>query len=119
MSARLATAALPSALPATATSRALDKEVVAAAIPDQSWESWTTRPGLIAFMAPVAELEPRVGGAFRIYFDPLATPGSRGLDEMRFMALVPRRMLSFDWNAPPSLPEARRQRTFVVVRFIR
>ena len=25
-------------------------------------------------------------------------------------------MLSFDWNAPPSLPDARRQRTFVIVR---
>ena len=25
-------------------------------------------------------------------------------------------MLSFDWNAPPSLPQARQQRTFVVVR---
>jgi hypothetical protein len=25
-------------------------------------------------------------------------------------------MLTFDWNAPPSLPEARRQRTFVIVR---
>ena len=35
---------------------------------------------------------------------------------MRFMALQPKRMLSFDWNAPPSLPEARLQRSFVVVR---
>jgi hypothetical protein len=35
---------------------------------------------------------------------------------MRFMALQPMKMLSFDWNAPPSLPEARAQRTFVVVR---
>jgi hypothetical protein len=26
-------------------------------------------------------------------------------------------MLSFDWNAPPHLPEARAQRTFVVLRF--
>ncbi|MGZ8982192.1 MAG: SRPBCC family protein, partial [Burkholderiaceae bacterium] len=25
-------------------------------------------------------------------------------------------MLSFTWNAPPSLPEARQERTFVVVR---
>ena len=25
-------------------------------------------------------------------------------------------VLSFDWNAPPHLPEARAQRTFVVVR---
>ena len=36
---------------------------------------------------------------------------------MRFLALQPKTMLSFDWNAPPSLPEARQQRTFVVVRF--
>jgi hypothetical protein len=36
---------------------------------------------------------------------------------MRFMALQPKQMLSFDWNAPPQLPEARAQRTFVVVRF--
>ncbi len=40
----------------------------------------------------------------------------KGADDMRFMALQPPKMLSFDWNAPPSLPEARRQRTFVVVR---
>ena len=36
---------------------------------------------------------------------------------MRVMALQPKKMLSFDWNAPPHLPEARAQRTFVVVRF--
>ena len=35
---------------------------------------------------------------------------------MRFMALQRPRMLSFDWNAPPHLPQARAQRTFVVVR---
>jgi uncharacterized protein YndB with AHSA1/START domain len=28
----------------------------------------------------------------------------------------PPRMLSFTWNAPPSLPEARQQRTVVIVR---
>ena len=27
-------------------------------------------------------------------------------------------MLTFTWNAPPSLPEARKQRSVVVVRFI-
>jgi Activator of Hsp90 ATPase homolog 1-like protein len=36
---------------------------------------------------------------------------------MHFMALQPQKMISFDWNSPPFLPEARRQRTFVVVRF--
>jgi hypothetical protein len=37
---------------------------------------------------------------------------------MRFMAIDPKKMISFDWNAPPSLPLARAQRTFVVVRFL-
>jgi uncharacterized protein YndB with AHSA1/START domain len=36
---------------------------------------------------------------------------------MRFLALQPKKMISFDWNAPPSLPEVRAQRTFVIVRF--
>jgi hypothetical protein len=41
----------------------------------------------------------------------------KGADDMRFMALQPKKMISFDWNAPPHLAEARQQRTFVVVRF--
>ncbi len=41
----------------------------------------------------------------------------KGADDMRFMALQPKQMLSFDWNAPPHLPAARQQRTFVVLRF--
>jgi hypothetical protein len=49
--------------------------------------------------------------------DPGAAPGAKGADDMRFMALQPKKMISFDWNAPPSLPEARAQRTFVTVRF--
>ena len=118
LSALLAATAAMSALPATAAERAIDKEVVVTASPDQLWESWTTRQGVTAFFAPDAEVEPRVGGAFHIYFDPLAPPGSKGADDTHFMALVPKRMLSFDWNAPPSLPEARAQRTFVLVRLI-
>jgi hypothetical protein len=42
----------------------------------------------------------------------------KGADDMRYMALQSPSMLSFDWNAPPSLPEVRQQRTFVVVRLV-
>jgi uncharacterized protein YndB with AHSA1/START domain len=100
-----------------AAPRAIDKEIVITATPDQAWDAWTTRAGITSFFAPDAEIEPRVGGAFHIYIDPLAEPGLKGADDMRFMALQPKKMLSFDWNAPPSLPETRQQRTFVVVRF--
>lgn len=102
---------------AGAAERSIDKEVVVAATIDQTWDAWTTREGIVSFFAPDARVEPRVGGAFAIYIDPLAEPGFKGADDMRFMAVQPKSMISFDWNAPPSLPEIRQQRTFVVVRF--
>ncbi|MEK8049363.1 SRPBCC domain-containing protein [Ideonella sp. DXS22W] len=101
---------------ATGAERAIDKEVVVEATPDQVWAAWTTREGIVGFFAPDARVEARVGGPFQIHFDPQAEPGLKGADDARFLALQPPRMLSFDWNAPPSLPQARQQRTLVVVR---
>ena len=101
---------------AHADERAIDKQVVVAAPIEAVWQAWTTRDGIRSFFAPDAEIDARVGGAFHIHMDPLAEPGMKGADEMRYMALQRPTMLSFDWNAPPSLPQARAQRTFVVVR---
>jgi uncharacterized protein YndB with AHSA1/START domain len=101
---------------ASAQERSIDVQVVVAAPIDAVWQAWTTRAGVESFFAPEAEIEARVGGAFHIHFDPLAAPGLKGADDMRFMALQRPTMLSFDWNAPPSFPETRAQRTFVVVR---
>jgi uncharacterized protein YndB with AHSA1/START domain len=114
---KLAAVMLVASLSAHAAERALDKEVVVNATLDQAWAAWTTREGIISFFAPDAHIEARVGGAFQIYMDPLAEPGMKGADDMHFLALQPKRMISFDWNAPPSLPEARQQRTVVIVRF--
>jgi len=111
----LVVALLPAA--GGAAERAIDKVVVIAANVDQAWDAWTTREGIVSFFAPDAVIEPRVGGAFHIHIDPTAPPGMKGADDMRFMALQPKKMISFDWNAPPSLPQARTQRTFVIVRF--
>ena len=105
------------ALLSQAAERAIEKEVVVRATLDEAWAAWTTREGIVSFFAPDAVIDPRVGGAFHIHIDPGAQPGAKGADDMRFMALQPKKMLSFDWNAPPHLPEARAQRTFVVVRF--
>ena len=102
---------------ALAAERAIDKIIEIPATLEQAWDAWTTREGITSFFAPDAKIDARVGGAFHIHIDPTAPPGSKGADDMRFMALQPRKMLSFDWNAPPSLPEARAQRTFVVIRF--
>ena len=104
------------AVPAIAAERAIEKEVVVPAPLVDVWAAWTTREGIRSFFAPDAVIEAWVGGAFHIHMDPLAPQGSKGADDMRFMALQPMRMLSFDWNAPPSLAQVRQQRTFVVVR---
>lgn len=108
--------ALGTAGTAAAAERAIDKQVDVPATADEVWTAWTTREGIRSFFAPDARIEARVGGPFEIQFDPGAPAGDRGADDMRFLALQPKRMLSFDWNAPPSLPEARQQRTFVIVR---
>ena len=52
-----------------------------------------------SFFAPDARIDARVGGEFQIYINPSAEPGSKGADDMRFMALQPKKMLSFDWTA--------------------
>ena len=106
------------AVPAFGAERAIEKETVLAATLDQAWEAWTTRDGIRAFFAPDANVDARPGGPFEIYIDPGAAPGLKGADDMRFLAVQPKKMISFTWNAPPHLPEARAQRTVVVVRFV-
>jgi uncharacterized protein YndB with AHSA1/START domain len=100
-----------------AAERAVEKEIIVRATLDQVWDAWTTREGIKSFFAPDARVDAKVGGAFEIYIDPGAPEGMKGADDMRFMAVQPKKMISFTWNAPPSLPEARKQRTFVMVRF--
>jgi uncharacterized protein YndB with AHSA1/START domain len=102
---------------ASAAERAIEKEVVIQATLDQAWDAWTTREGITSFFAPDARIEPKPGGAFEVYINPYAAPGLKGADDMRYLALQPKRMLSFTWNAPPSLPEVRQQRTVVIIRF--
>ena len=108
-------AALAPAL-APAAERAIDKQVVVAADVDAVWAARTALEGITSFFAPDAEVEARVGGASHGVIDPLTAPGARGANDVRCMALQPERMPSFDWNAPPFLPKARSQRSFVNVR---
>jgi uncharacterized protein YndB with AHSA1/START domain len=111
----LATALL--ALPASAAERSVDKAAIIPAPLDAVWEAWTTREGIVSFFAPDAKVEARPDGPFEIWFNPYAPPGLKGADDMRYLAVQDRKMLSFTWNAPPHLPEARGQRTYVTVRF--
>ena len=59
---------------------------------------------------------PRTLGRYEILFAPEAPAGSRGAEGNLLLAVQAPEMLSFTWDAPPRFPEARRQRTTVVIR---
>lgn len=104
---------------AETSDRQLQKEVVVSASIDDVWQAWTTREGVTSFGPPEARIELRVGGPYEWYFIPDAPEGSRGGDGCRVLSYIPQRMLSFSWNAPPSLPSLREAgaRTHVVLEF--
>jgi len=97
--------------------RAIRGEVIVEASLDEVWEAWTTPQGVTSFFAPGCNMELRVDGHYEMFFDPDAELGKRGADEMRILAFQPKKMLAFTWNAPLHMPEVRKQRTHVVVRF--
>jgi uncharacterized protein YndB with AHSA1/START domain len=103
-------------IPVCASERAITESVVVKAPIEKVWAAWTTSAGIRTFFAPDANVEARVGGPFAIYINPLAAPGMTGADDMVFLALQSPTMLSFTWNAPPHLPEVRKQRTYVTIR---
>ena len=101
-----------------AQERAINEKITVKANLDDVWNAWTTTEGIKTFFAPDAKVELRVDGPFQVYINPFAEPGLKGADDMRIIGFQEKKMLSFNWNAPPSLPEARKQRTMVIVRFI-
>lgn len=93
------------------------KAVIIPASVDETWQAWTTKEGVTTFFAPEALVELAVGGDYEMYFDPKQPEGLRGSEGCKILSFVPGEMLSFTWNAPPSIPEVRGQHTWVVLTF--
>ena len=96
--------------------RAVIAEVEVPASLEDVWDAWTTEAGVCTFFAPACRIDLRPGGAYEMLFDLDAEPGLQGGEGNQVLALQPRAMISFSWNAPPELPTVRRQRTHVCVR---
>ncbi|HUL33842.1 MAG TPA: SRPBCC domain-containing protein [Candidatus Eisenbacteria bacterium] len=77
------------------------------------WRVWTTSEGAEEFFAQKANIELRIGGPYEIQFDPKdERSGTKGL---KILSYAPEEMISFQWNAPPEMPEVRNGGTWVVV----
>ena len=107
---------LATSLPTIAAERAIDESIVVKAPIAKVREAWTTAAGNKTFFVPDARIEAPVDGPFQVCMNPLAGRGAKGADDMVILALQPRTMFSFTWNAPPHLAEVRKQRTCVTVR---
>ena len=77
------------------------------------WRVFTTSEGAEEFFAQKANIELVIGGPYEIQFDPDdEQSGTKGL---KILSYAPEEMISFQWNAPPQLPEVRNGGTWVVV----
>lgn len=98
------------------TERALHKSVTVPAPVYDVWWAWTTDAGLRCWLLDDSHVELRVGGPYELYFDADGPTGQRGSEGCQVLAIQAPTMLSFTWNAPPHLVDARAQRTVVLLR---
>ena len=97
----------------TANARAVRVEGTVNAPVEQVWRVFTTSEGAEEFFAQKANIGLAIGGPYEIQFDPKdERSGTKGL---KILSYAPEEMISFQWNAPPELPEVRNGGTWVVV----
>jgi len=107
----------PSRYPAQISDREVIKEVTVKASLADVWRAWTTDAGAREFFSPATKIELRPGGPYEIYFNQGAPPGEQGGEGNRVLSFLPQRLLSFEWNAPPTFGPLRDIRTRVVIFF--
>ena len=95
--------------------RKITEKIHVPASVESVWEAWATEEGTRTFFAPACCIDLRPKGAYEMYFDLRAAEGLRGGEGCQVLAVQLNRMLSFTWNAPPSLPSVRGQYTHVTV----
>lgn len=96
--------------------RAVGHSVTLTAPVEDVWWAWTTDAGIRSWLVDGSHIELRVGGPYEWYFLEDDAPGGRGSEGCVVIGFQAPTMLTFTWNAPPQLPEAREQRTVVLLR---
>ena len=97
--------------------RVIRKEVIVPGTREDAWKLWTTTDGLRSWFTPNSSVDLKIGGKFEILFSVDAPEGLRGSEGCRILSYLPNEMLSFEWNAPPSLGDMRDLHHFVVIQF--
>lgn len=77
----------------------LEFEINITSSKEQIWSAWTSSDNVAKWFSPLANVEPMVGGAFELFFDPsdlnhMTTKGCK------FLEFTPFEKLSFNWKGP-------------------
>lgn len=101
--------------------RTIRLETEVPASPTAAYEAWLDPTVVRAFFAPDCRIQPRVGGAYEMIFDPEDDPdgaalGTRGAT---LLALEAPHRLAFEWKGRPDMPamNVRPFPTWVEVQF--
>lgn len=81
--------------------------------PAAVWQALATQQGVTSFFASEAMIDPRVGGAYELYFLRDNPKGLRGTEGVRILAMEAPSRLLIGWNAPPTFGPLRDQQTIV------
>lgn len=98
-------------------SRSITKEAEFGAVKRDAFEHFSTEEGLRRLFGISSRIDLAVGGAYEWYFLDDSPYGTKGGEGNQVLAFIPDRLLVFSWNAPPTQPESRAKRTWVVLEF--
>jgi uncharacterized protein YndB with AHSA1/START domain len=93
----------------------LRKDILVDAPTEDVWRAWTTEQG-VRFIAEGARIDLTPGGPYEWYFSMDAPEGSRGGEGNTVLSVDPTRFVAFEWNAPPSFPDVRKQKHQVLLQ---
>ncbi|HEX5461777.1 MAG TPA: SRPBCC domain-containing protein [Steroidobacteraceae bacterium] len=95
--------------------RALHLQRIVNAPGSAVWQAWATADGLKSFLAPEANVEPKIGGAYELFFNPADERMST--KDCKLLSYLPGEMISFQWSLPGDVfPELPKAATWVVVQ---
>jgi uncharacterized protein YndB with AHSA1/START domain len=80
------------------------------------WKAISTTDGLRTFFSSGASIELVTFGHFVHHFTEEAPSGTASLTGNLVLAVQPERLLTLTWDAPPTYPSVRAQRTFFEIR---
>jgi len=63
------------------------------------WRAWTESDRITKWFAPVAEIEPKLGGKFELYFNP-NNKSSMCTQGCKIVQLEAPQLLAFEWKGP-------------------